>query len=74
MINDKYKTFIKSMNRIKEENEEIKLIKVYYFDENNFTIKGIDSNGEKCFTKRVCKDKSLRPFDADFRERIGKYE
>ena len=72
MMIDKYKTLVKALNRIKEENENISLIKIYYFDADNFTIKGIDSNGDKCFTKRVCKDKWTQAFDHDFRERVGK--
>ena len=73
MMTDKYKTLVKALDRIKEENDNIHLVKIYYFDEENFTIKGIDRNGDKCFTKRVCKDKSLSAFDHDFRERVGKY-
>lgn len=74
MITDKYKTLVKALNRIKAENENITLIKIYYFDENNFTIKGIDASGNKCFTKRKCEDKKTRNFDSDFRERVGKKE
>lgn len=71
-MNDKYKTFKKALNRIKEEHEDITLIKVYWFDEENFTIKGIDINGQKVFTKRVCKDPRTQALDYDFRERVGK--
>ena len=72
MKDNKYRTLFKALNRIKEENEDISLIKIYYIDEDNFTIKGINESGDKCFTKRICKDKSLSVFDHDFRERVGK--
>lgn len=76
MAVDKYRTFKKALNRIKEEHEDIHLIKIYYIDEDNFTIKGIDANGEKVFTKRVIKDRGTSGFDSNFRERLRarKYE
>ena len=72
MKDNKYRTLFKALNRIKEENEDIKLIKIYFIDENNFTIKGINENGDKCFTKRVDKDRKSTAFDSDFRKRTGK--
>lgn len=60
MKDNKYRTLFKALNRIKEENPEIKLIKIYFIDENNFTIKGINENGDKCFTKRIAKDKKAK--------------
>ena len=73
MKDNKYRTLFKALNRIKEENPDIKLIKIFYIDEDNFTIKGIDENENKCFTKRVNKDKKSKAFDSDYRERVGKY-
>ena len=73
MKDNKYRTLFKALNRIKEENPEIKLIKIYYIDEDNYTIKGINDNGDKCFTKRIDKDKKSKAFDSDFRERAGNY-
>ena len=74
MKDNKYRTLFKALNRIKEENEDIRLIKIYYIDEDNFTIKGINESGDKCFTKRVAKDRKLTAFDNDYRERVGKYD
>ena len=74
MKDNKYRTLFKALNRIKEENPEIKLIKIYYIDENNFTIKGINEKGNKCFSRRVDKDHIESGFDSDFRERVGKYK
>ena len=74
MKDNKYRTLFKALNRIKEENEDISLIKIYYIDEDNFTIKGINESGDKCFTKRVAKDRKTQAFDSDFRERTGKYD
>ena len=74
MKDNKYRTLFKALNRIKEENPDIKLIKIYYIDEDNFTIKGINENGDKCFTKRIDKDKRSNAFDSDFRERVGVYK
>lgn len=73
MKDNKYRTLFKALNRIKEENPDIKLIKIYYIDEDNFTIKGINENGDKCFTKRIDKDRKSTAFDSDFRERVGNY-
>ena len=73
MKDNKYRTLFKALNRIKEENPDIKLIKIFYIDEDNFTIKGIDENENKCFTKRVNKDRKSKAFDCDYRERVGNY-
>lgn len=66
---DKYKTLFNGLNAIKEANPNIKFVKIYYIDEENFTIKGIDENGVKCYTKRVCKNKKLKGIDADYRRK-----
>ena len=66
---NKYRTLCKALNRLKDENPNVKLVKVYYIDDENFTIKGIDENGEKVFTKRIQKDKKLSGFDCNFREK-----
>ena len=73
MKDNKYRTLFKALNRIKEENPDIKLIKIFYIDEENFTIKGIDESGDKCFTKRIAKDRKLKAFDNDYRERTSNY-
>ena len=65
-MSDKHRTLFKALNRIKDENPEIKLVKIYYVDEENFTIKGIDENGVKCYTKRKSKDKKIEAFDSDY--------
>lgn len=74
MKDNKYRTLFKALNRIKEENPDIKLIKIYYIDEENYTIKGINQNGNKCFSRRVDKDHIESAFDSDYRERVGNYK
>lgn len=69
----KYKNLIKELEKIKKDEPNVAFIKIYYSDEENYTVKGIDENGIKVFTNRVNKDRKLKAFDCDYREKVGKW-
>lgn len=59
---------LNALKDFKNDHPQIKLVKVYYIDEDNFVIKGIDENQQKCYTKRKAKSRYESAFDNNWRK------
>lgn len=65
MVNETNDLLI-ALDNYKKKYPSVELIKVYYLDKDNYTIKGIDKDNKKVITNRKALDKNKEAFDCDY--------